>query len=121
VGYKQALADYITATNSHDFRNVRSMLAKDAVYWFSNKTCRSLEEIQQYFENAWQTIKDEVYRATDVEWIVTEENTATCIYTYQYEGYYNGDFVQGNGRATNVFIKDVDGRWKLVHEHLSRL
>ncbi|MEN2466117.1 nuclear transport factor 2 family protein [Ornithinibacillus sp. FSL M8-0202] len=121
MGYEQALEAYIAATNTHDFQQVSILLADDAVYWFSDKTCRSIAEIQAYFEQAWETIKDEVYRATDIEWIVAEENTATCIYTYQYEGYANGKFVQGSGRATNVFIKDSNGNWKLVHEHLSSL
>ncbi|WP_042149505.1 DUF4440 domain-containing protein [Paucisalibacillus sp. EB02] len=121
MDYEKALSDYIAATNTHDFRNVRNFLDEKAVYWFSNKTCESLDEIGQYFENAWETIKDEVYQATNVRWLVKEENTATCIYTYRYEGYYEGKFVQGSGRATNVFIKKEDGTWKLVHEHLSAL
>jgi ketosteroid isomerase-like protein len=120
MGYEKALAAYISATNTHDFQNVRNLLDEKAVYWFSDKTCESHAEIGQYFENAWETIEDEVYQATDVQWLITEENTATCIYAYHYEGYYNGEFVQGNGRATNVF-KNVDGNWKLVHEHLSSL
>ena len=39
----------------------------------------------------------------------------------KYEGYRDGKFVKGNGRATNVFVKDKDNDWKLVHEHLSSL
>lgn len=121
LGYEEALIAYIAATNTHDFQYVRKLLSEEAVYWFSDKTCRSIGEIQQYFENAWGTIKDEVYRATDVEWLVAEENSATCIYTYEYEGYYDGKFVQGSGRATNVFVRDSLGEWKLIHEHLSSL
>lgn len=121
MGYEKALADYIAATNTHDFSNIKELLDENAVYWFSNKTCESLEEIRQYFEIAWDTINEEVYQATDVRWLVREENSATCIYTYRYEGYYNEEFVQGSGRATNVFIKNEDGSWKLIHEHLSAL
>lgn len=121
MGYEQALKDYIAATNTHDFQNVQQLLDEKVVYWFSNQVCETLEEIRNYFENAWETIKEEVYRATNVRWLVTEEHTATCIYIYQYEGYYNGEFVQGSGRATNVFVKHPDGNWKLIHEHLSPL
>ena len=119
MGYEQALKSYIAATNTHDFENVRALLSEKVIYWFSDKTCRQIDEIQRYFENAWDTIKDEVYRATDIEWLAVDENTATCIYTYEYEGYYNGEFVQGSGRATNVFVRDSRGDWKLIHEHLS--
>ncbi|GGA85109.1 YybH family protein [Ornithinibacillus halotolerans] len=119
MGYKQALANYIEATNTHDFRNVRKVLDEQAVYWFSNRTCETLEDIGNYFENAWNTIKEEVYSAVDVNWIVVEDKTATCLYTYHYEGYYNGEFISGEGRATNVFVKKSSGEWKLIHEHLS--
>ncbi|MDX8366449.1 nuclear transport factor 2 family protein [Cytobacillus sp. IB215665] len=122
MSYQQALQKYIEATNSHDFNNVKKVLHENAVYWFTNKSCVTLEEIHNYFENAWHTIKDEVYAAKDVEWIAVDQKTATCIYTYHYEGYYNGKFVTGSGRATNIFVKNNDyDDWKLIHEHLSSL
>lgn len=92
-----------------------------AVYWFTDRTCTSINEIQSYFENSWNTIKDEVYSISDVNWLVVEQKTATCIYTYHYEGVYNERFVSGSGRATNVFIKENEEEWKLIHEHLSSL
>ncbi|MED4015141.1 YybH family protein [Sutcliffiella cohnii] len=119
MSYKQALKQYIEATNTHDFNNVKAHLHDHAVFWFTNKTCTSMTEIQQYFENAWDTIKEEVYTAKDVTWIATSESLATCLYTYHYEGYHNGKFVAGSGRATNVFV-NCNGEWKLIHEHLSR-
>lgn len=121
MGYKNALYSYIAATNTHDFENVLECLDEKAVYWFSDRTCETFDAIGQYFENSWETIKDEVYRATDIRWLVEEENNATCIYTYHFEGYYQNTFIQGSGRATNVFKKNAEGNWKLVHEHLSSL
>ncbi|WP_096273534.1 YybH family protein [Paucisalibacillus globulus] len=121
MGYEKALNDYIAATNTHDFKNVRRLLDDKAIYWFSNKSCNTIDEIGKYFENAWNTIKNEVYRATNVHWLVEEENTATCIYTYEFEGYYEEEFIQGSGRATNVFKKNSDGNWRLIHEHLSTI
>ncbi|MEO4055016.1 nuclear transport factor 2 family protein [Solibacillus sp. CAU 1738] len=117
--YAQALQQYITATNSHDFNNVKQILDENAVYWFTNKTCTSLLEIQSNFERAWDTIKEEVHAAEDVKWLSIDEKTATCIYTYHYQGYFNGEFISGKGRATNIFIKNDYGDWKLIHEHLS--
>lgn len=116
--YRKALENYIEATNTHRFDNVEQLLHPDAVYWFSDKTCTSINEIRAYFENAWHTIQDEIYNAQDIQWLVVEENTATCIYQYTYTGYFKGSPVSGKGRATNVFKKD-DGKWKLIHEHLS--
>lgn len=116
---QQALEAYIRATNTHDFQQVKAILHENALYWFSDKTCATPGEIREYFENAWRQVKDEVYRAEDVHWIVTDENSAACLYTYRYEGYVGERLVSGSGRATNVFVKTKTGAWKLLHEHLS--
>lgn len=118
---EQALEQYIQATNSHEFDNVAKMLHPHAVYWFGDKECKTIDEIRHYFENAWRMIHEEKYSASHVQWLVNTSDAATCIYYYHYEGYANGKFVQGSGRATNVFLKDEQGNWKLVHEHLSGL
>jgi ketosteroid isomerase-like protein len=119
--YQKALQQYIEATNTHKFNNVEKMLHPDAVYWFSDQSCTAIEEIRAYFEHAWDLIKEEMYAARDIEWIAADSKTATCLYTYHYEGYLKGEFVSGSGRATNVFVKDENGEWKLKHEHLSRV
>ncbi|WP_053368065.1 YybH family protein [Bacillus sp. FJAT-27245] len=119
MDHERALQNYIRATNTHDFGQVKDLLHPGAVFWFSEKTCTSICEIQNFFENSWNLIKDEVYSASDINWLAVDANTATCIYQYHYEGYYNGSFVSGSGRATNVFVKDANREWKLIHEHLS--
>ncbi|WP_339148792.1 MULTISPECIES: nuclear transport factor 2 family protein [unclassified Sutcliffiella] len=119
MSYQNALNQYIEATNTHNFDNVEKLLHANVVYWFTNSSCTTMEEIRAFFENAWDTIKEEIYSAKDVEWIAVDEHTATCLYTFHYEGYLNGEFISGSGRATNVFVKD-EGQWKLIHEHLSR-
>ncbi|MCY8271140.1 YybH family protein [Bacillus sonorensis] len=118
---RKALDQYIKATNTHVFANVKELLDRDAVYWFSDQTCSGFEEIQRYFENAWKQIENEVYSAKDVSWITETDEQAVCLYTYEWKGFYQGEPVSGAGRATNVFIKDESGNWKLKHEHLSSL
>lgn len=121
IDHKRALEQYIAATNTHDFNQVEKLLHENAVYWFTNKTCTTMNEIKSYFENAWDMIKDEKYSAKNITWVTADEHSATCIYTYEYEGYYNGKFVSGSGRATNIFVRVDQKEWKLVHEHLSSL
>ncbi|MBL3730910.1 nuclear transport factor 2 family protein [Lysinibacillus sp. HST-98] len=116
--HQQALEQYIQATNTHDFHQVKAILHPQAIYWFSDKTCTTAEEIEAYFKHAWNVIKEEVYSATDVKWLTVDEKTATCLYTYHYEGYHNEKFVSGSGRATNIFTL-VNDQWKIIHEHLS--
>ncbi|MEI5907059.1 nuclear transport factor 2 family protein [Bacillus spongiae] len=117
---KEALAKYIEATNTHDFQKVQQVLHPQAIYWFTNQSCSSMEEIQRYFEYAWGEIKDEVYSISNVNWVSMNDRSATCLYTYHYQGYNNGKLVSGSGRATNVFVKTEDNYWKLIHEHLSK-
>jgi ketosteroid isomerase-like protein len=119
--YKRVLQQYIAATNTHDFTNVRNILHEQAVYWFTDKTCSSMQEIQNYFETAWDTIREEVYSTRNVQWLTVCQNSATCIYTYHYKGIKNGEIVSGSGRATNVFVENEKGAWRLIHEHLSSL
>ncbi|MEC0248091.1 nuclear transport factor 2 family protein [Paenibacillus chitinolyticus] len=117
--FQKALEAYIAATNTHDFNEVEKLLHPQAVYWFTDKSCTTAEQIRTYFENAWDLIREEVYSVRDVQWIAEGPRSAACIYTYVWEGYHKGEFVSGSGRGTNVFVKDAAGEWKLVHEHLS--
>ena len=114
------LNEYIKATNTHHFDEVKKHLHPRAIYFFSNKTCTTLDDIRDYFENAWEVVKDENYEAHDVQWLFVSDTSMTCTYTYFYEGYVNGEYTSGRGRATNVFVKEADD-WLLMHEHLSPL
>ena len=118
----EALAQYIQAVNTWDFDQVSNCLHQNAVFYFSNKTCTGTEQIRAYFENSWATIKDERYWPTDITYLHEDANTLLCIYQFNYSGYIkDGTFVEGFGRATNMFAKhSVTGKWELVHEHLSR-
>lgn len=115
---EEALDRYIKATNTYRFSEVENLLHPRAVYYFSDRTCSSKEEIQTYFEHAWSVVKEEVYGAIDVNWLQLGEQQALCVYRFTYEGYVDGEFVKGHGRATNAFVKE-EGRWLLIHEHLS--
>ncbi|MDQ0205372.1 YybH family protein [Alkalicoccobacillus murimartini] len=118
MSHKHALEAYLNATNTHDFKEVAKLLHPDAIYWFTDKTCDSQKAIEQYFKNSWDLIKEEVYSASDIHWITSCKESATCMYTYHYQGYYEGSFVSGSGRATNVFVF-IKNEWKLIHEYLS--
>jgi ketosteroid isomerase-like protein len=116
----EVLNQYIEATNTHDFSEVAKCLNKNAVYYFSNKTCVGMDEVKNYFENSWNIVKDEKYWATDVKLLSETDDTIVCIYQYNYSGYINDKYAEGHGRATNVFIRNKStNRWELVHEHLS--
>ncbi|MFD0050004.1 YybH family protein [Actinomycetes bacterium NPDC127524] len=119
MNHIQALENYISAANTRDFSNVENLLAEGAIYWFTDKTCTTRNEIKNHFGHAWNTIKNEVYRAKHVRWIAEDSHVAICIYTYTWEGIYNNASSAGSGRATNVLVKSSGGSWKIKHVHLS--
>lgn len=112
------LSNYIKATNSHNFTEVKKCIDLEAVYWFTSKTCESIDEIEAFFCNTWNLIREEKYSAHNVKWISISNESATCIYNFKWEGYIDGFKKSGGGRATNVFQKKND-KWLLTHEHLS--
>ena len=116
----EILTHYIEATNTHDFNLVEELIHPEAVYVFGGKRYQGHEEIRGYFENSWGSLQDEIYGAEGITWLNVTETSAVCLYTYTFEGYANGTFINGTGNATNVFAKD-NNQWKLIHEHLSRI
>jgi hypothetical protein len=54
-------------------------------------------------------VKNGNYEAHNVEWIYKTDISATCTYTFYYEGYVNNKYTNGRGRATNVFVKQISG------------
>lgn len=117
-GYEKALKDYIKATNSHDFNNVLKHLSTNAVYFFSDKKCFTIDDIRSYFENSWKIIVNEKYEAKNIQWLITEEKVTVCLYDYTYKGRMNDQDIEGGGKATNIFTKEKND-WKLIYEHLS--
>lgn len=116
---QQTLHQYELAANSRDFDQVAPMVAHSAVYWFSDGEFEDLDAIRGAFEMTRNTIEHERYAIEDVQWIVVAERAAVCIYQFRSEGFVRGRPFSAIGRGTNVFSL-IDGRWQIVHEHLSR-
>lgn len=112
------LKQYEIATNTHDFDQVAPLIAESAIYWFSDGSFVGISEIKQAFIDTWDKIKDEEYHIDKVQWISYDNNSASCIYQFHWEGIIDGEKNKGSGRGTNIVIK-IDGQWKVLHEHLS--
>jgi ketosteroid isomerase-like protein len=112
------MTGYEEANNSHDIDRVVPMIAEDATYWFSDGSYQGIEEIAGAIERTFQAIGDEVYRITDLEWVVLSAEHAVCRYRFWWTGVIDGRPGSGRGRGTNVVVKRA-GAWKMQHEHLS--
>ncbi len=117
---QECLQEYERRTNTHRFAEVAPLIADEAVYWFSDGSHRGRDAIRQAFERTWAYIRDERYTIDNVHWLDVEEQTATCIYTFHWQGVTPSGPTEGSGRGTNMFRKR-DGHWQVVHEHLSAL
>lgn len=112
------LKRYEDATNTHDFEQVAELIAEDAVYWFTDSSCEGIAAIRAYFDKGFATVKEEVYSIRGVRWIAQSDTVSTCTYEFHWQGYIDGELREGGGRGTNVLVKR-DGRWQIIHEHLS--
>ena len=114
------LTKYEQATHSHDFDNVAPLVAKNAVYWFSDGSRHDgINAVRKVFEKNFAKIQNATYSIKNIKWLSATNNLAVCIYDFYWVGEIAGKKVSGNGRGTNVVGK-VDGQWQMLHEHLSK-
>ena len=111
---------YMAAINTCDFSQIAKLLHKNAVFCYSGIMKTDLEQVKIFHENFWNTINDSKWWATDIEIIHQSHICQVYTYQYNYSGYVEGEYVEGNGRTTDVFVKnDATGQWELLHEHSS--
>ena len=114
------IREYEQACNTHNFDNVVTLIAPEAVYWFNDGSFHGPDQIRGAFEKTWTAIQDERYALEDVNWIAASDEVAVCVYRFRWQGHAGGQFVSGAGRGTSVLRRD-DGHWRVAHEHLSRI
>lgn len=112
------MGEYERANNSHDIERVVPFIAEDATYWFSDGSYRGIREIRSAIEKTFAKILDEVYEVRDLEWPVLTTDVAVCRYRFAWTGVVDGALRSGQGRGTNLIVRQ-DGGWKMLHEHLS--
>lgn len=112
------MGEYERANNSHDIERVVPFIAEDATYWFSDGSYRGIGEIRSAIEKTFAKILDEVYEVRDLEWPVLTTDVAVCRYRFAWTGVVDGALRSGQGRGTNLIVRQ-DGGWKMLHEHLS--
>jgi ketosteroid isomerase-like protein len=108
--YEQALA-------SQEWENVEPLMHEDACVTFSSGTFRGKDEVRKAFEHNFSVIEDEEYAIDDLHWASVGEESAVCLYTFQWQGVINGQPASGGGRGTSVLM-NVASKWQIIAEHL---
>ncbi len=115
---KDLLAKYERRINRHDFGEMVPLIAPDAVFWFSDGSHVGIDAIRAAFERTWEALQNDTYWLDEVRWIAEDDEVAACIYRFNWRTTIKGQPASGSGRGTTVMRK-IDGRWQIVHEHLS--
>lgn len=112
------LAEYERRTNSHDVDSWSDLVADDATYWFTNGSHVGKAAIVAAVAHNFRVIENEVYRISEVEWVVQTTDLAVVRYRFSWHGIQAGKPSSGDGRGTNVMVRRED-HWQMMHEHLS--
>lgn len=111
---------YRQLINGHDFDQLAAaVIAPDALFVFTEKTHRGIDEIRTAFNHTWSILPDEVYTMTDAQWLARDSHSALVAFRYHYRGTTkNGQTLSGGGHGTNLYKRTPAG-WRLTYEHLS--
>lgn len=110
---------YEARINRHDFDLMAPLIAESALFVFSDGTHRGLAEIRAAFEATWAALNNDTYRLSGLTWLARGAQLAACTYRFDWSTVIDGHPQAGHGRGTSVMQCGADGRWRVIHEHLS--
>ena len=105
-----------------DFSLLENMIDERAYFRFNDGDFIGREAIQAVFEKTWKgdpTIKKARFYQSDIVVLTTDKASATATYTYNWEGSQGSREFKIQGRGTRVLVHEA-GRFRIIHEHLSR-
>ncbi|MCT4642783.1 MAG: nuclear transport factor 2 family protein [Bacteriovoracaceae bacterium] len=119
ISAKELFKKYEQQLSFQSFEQMRDLISDKAIFYFNDGSFIGINEIEKAFDKTFELIKEETYWLTNVNWLHLDENSASCVYTFNWKGIVNNKEAQGSGRGTSIFAKE-NNNWKIIHEHLSR-
>ena len=111
------IQQYEKAIVSQAWKNVEPLMHDDICVTFSTGTFKGKSDVQKAFEKNFASIKDEKYSITDLYWAYIGNESAVCLYSFNWQGVINGQIASGGGRGTSVLVKSGTN-WQILTEHL---
>ena len=108
---------YGEALASQEWKNVEPLMHQDICVTFSSGTFKGKDNVRKAFEHNFAAIKDEEYSIDDLHWAFVGQESAVCLYSFQWQGLINGQPASGGGRGTTVLV-NAAGKWQIIAEHL---
>ncbi len=108
---------YEKALESQNWLNIEPLMHDDVCVTFSSGTFKGKQEVQHAFEKTFALIKEEKYSISNIHWVFIGEESAVCLYNFNWEGIINGQQSSGGGRGTSALIYS-SSEWQILTEHL---
>ena len=106
-----------------DFSLLQDMIDEQAYFRFNDGDFIGRKSIQAVFEKTWKgdpSVKKARFYLSEIVVLTTDRASATATYTYNREGAQGTREFKIQGRGTRV-LKYEGGKFRIVHEHLSRI
>jgi len=104
--YKREL---VRRMNAKDLEGTLELSADVAVYFWSNGSAMfGKTAIAQALQQNFETTRTDTYETREVTWLVATNDTAVCIFRFQWRGEIDGKAAAGRGRGASV-LKLIDG------------
>lgn len=115
---EEFIARYEAALATQRWEAVEPLIHDDACVTFSTgETHRGKAAVRAAYASNFAAIENEVYRISDVHWILRAADVAVYAFAFRWTGVIGGRAASGGGRGTSVLVRD-GSTWKLIAEHL---
>lgn len=112
---------YEARINRNDFDLMVDLIARDAIFVFSDGTHHGIAEIRTAFEATWRALNNDTYALSEIVWLARSATLAACTYRFDWSTIRDGRPESGAGRGTTVMRMAPGGIWQVIHEHLSAM
>lgn len=117
------LLEFERLAEREDFSLISEYIDERAYFRFNDGDFIGRKAIQAAFEKTWggdPSVKKARFYLTDIVVLTVDARTASATYTWNWEGSQGDKPFSVRGRGTRVLAHE-QGRFRIVHEHLSRL
>ena len=118
----QFLNHFEEVAMKEDFRLLEDMIDEQAYFRFNDGDFVGRKAIQVVFEKTWRgdpAVRKARFYLSEIVVLTTDRSSASATYTYNWEGAQGDREFKIQGRGTRVLAHE-GGKFRIVHEHLSR-
>lgn len=118
----QFLHHFEAVAMKEDFDLLHDMVDEHAYFRFGDGDFVGRDAVRVAFETTWHgdpTLKKARFWLSDIVVLTLDHASASATYTWHWEGSQGDSRFTIQGRGTRVLAYE-DGRFRIVHEHLSR-